>query len=135
MNTNTHEWVGNKKKEGLIADLGREIIGAAFQVQNTMGTGFLEKVYKKSLVIELQEMGVSVEEEKRIDLYYRGKLVGEYYADIVVNNEFIVEIKSTERLTDIHTAQLLNYLKATGIKKGLLINFGRTKVEFKRYVL
>ena len=104
-------------------------------MQNTLGTGFLEKGYKKSLVVELQKSGLSIEEEKKIEIFYRDVLVGEYFADILVNNEFIVEVKSVDQLTNIHTAQLLNYLKATGISKGLLINFGQTKVEFKRYVV
>ncbi|MCK5707942.1 MAG: GxxExxY protein [Candidatus Aureabacteria bacterium] len=116
-------------------DLSEKIIGAAFRVQNSLGTGFLEKVYKKSLIVELEKSGLSAEEEKKIEIFYRDVLVGEYFADIVVNNEFIVEIKAVEELANIHTAQILNYLKATGIKRGLLINFGQTKVEFKRYVV
>lgn len=115
-------------------ELSEKIIGAAFEVQNSLGAGFLEKVYRKSLVVELQKSGLSVKEEKKIEIFYRRILVGEYFADIVVNNEFIVEVKVVEELASIHTAQLLNYLKATGIKKGLLINFGQTKVTFKRYV-
>ena len=133
MHTDKHRWenLALQKQDGV----SEKIIGAAFDVQNNLGAGFLEKVYKRSLAVELQRIGLNVEEEKKIEIFYKDVLVGEYFADLVVNKEFIVEIKSVEELAKIHTAQLLNYLKATGIRKGLLINFGQSKVKFKRYVV
>jgi len=114
--------------------ISEKIIGSAFKVSNTLGAGFLEKVYQNALMIELAENGLSPEKEKAITIYYKNKNVGEYYADILVNDKVIIETKAVKTLNEIHQAQLLNYLKATKLSLGLLINFGTPKVQIKRMI-
>ena len=104
-------------------------IGAAYKVHNTPGSGFLEKVYKNS-----RSLDFIVDVEKPIKVYYNGEVVGNYIADITVDDKVILEIKAIKELSDIHEVQLVNYLKATGIEVGLLINFG-TSVQVKRRVM
>ena len=116
------------------SDITKEIIGAAFEVHNTLGSGFLEKVYQNALMVELKLRKIGAEAEKPITVHYRGELVGNYIADIVVEDKIIVEIKAIKALSEIHEVQLVNYLKATGIEVGLLINFG-TSVQVKRRVM
>ena len=118
---------------GKHADLTEKIIGAFFTVYNSLGYGFSEKVYENALVLELRKLGLKVEQQKRITVYYDGQVVGEYLADIVVNGVVIIELKAVRQLLKEHEAQLLNYLKATMIEVGLLLNFG-PKAEFKRKV-
>ncbi len=115
-------------------EITEKIIGAAQKVHNTLGYGFLEKVYQNALVIELQTLGFDVEVEQPIAVQYRGEIVGNYVADIVVDGKVILEIKAVKELSKIHEVQLVNYLKATGIEVGLLINFGRS-VTVKRRVM
>ena len=115
-------------------ELTQEIIGSAFEVHNTLGYGFLERVYQKALQAELVARGLSVEIEYPIKVSYKGNPVGEYFADLLVNKTVIVELKTATEYNPKDEPQLLNELKATGIKIGLLINFGRTKVGFKRLV-
>jgi GxxExxY protein len=111
-----------------------KIIGAAYSVHNTLGSGFLEKVYQNSLAIELRSFGFIIGVEKPIKVYYNDEIVGNYIADIIVNDKVILEIKAIKELSNIHEVQLVNYLKATGIEVGLLINFG-TSVQVKRRVM
>jgi len=118
---------------GKHTDLTEKIIQAFFTVYNTLGYGFSEKVYENSLALELEKLGLQAEPQKKIAVYYDGQVVGEYFADIVVNGVVIVELKATRQLLDEHEAQLLNYLKATFSEVGLLLNFG-PKAEFKRKV-
>jgi GxxExxY protein len=118
---------------GKHADVTDKIIQAFYKVYNKLGYGFSEKVYQNSLVLELCKLGLQVEPQKEIKVYYEGQVVGEYYADIVVNGVIIVELKAVRQLMDEHEAQLLNYLKATTIEVGLLLNFG-PKAEIKRKV-
>jgi GxxExxY protein len=108
-----------------------KIIKCAYQVHNELGCGFLEKVYKNALIIALREIGLTVEEEVPIKVCFHRQCVGEYFADILVQGSIILEIKAVECLIDIHEIQLKNYLRATGIELGLLINFGES-VEVKR---
>ncbi len=115
-------------------DLTEKILGACFEVSNELGPGFLESVYKKALVIVLISMGIKAEEEVPLKVGFRGHSVGEFYADLLVDGRVIIELKAIKSLTGEHEAQLINYLKATGVKVGLLINFGKTKVEWKRFV-
>ena len=117
-----------------INDVTEKIIGASYNVSNTLGTGFLEKVYENALIVELKEQGLFVEQQKPISVFYKNQNVGDYYADLVVENEVIVELKATKNIAEVHQAQILNYLKATGFHVGLLINFGSSKVEIKRFV-
>ncbi len=118
---------------GKHADLTEKIIGAFFKAYNALGYGFSEKVYEKALVLELAKLGLQVEQQKQIAVYYDGQVVGDYYADLVVNDAVIVELKAVQQLLAEHEAQLLNYLKATTIEVGLLLNFG-PKPAFKRKV-
>ncbi len=111
------------------------INGAIFEVNRILGPGFLEKVYENALLIELRERGLRAENQVPIEVNYKGTNVGEYIADLLVEDKVIVELKTVEKLTKLHEAQLLNYLKATDHKVGLLVNFQNKKAEIKRMVL
>ena len=110
------------------------IIGAAFEVHRELGYGFLERVYQRALQVELSRRGLSAEIEKRIRVQYKGVVVGDYDANLVVDDCVAVEIKINPQYDKRDEAQLLNELKATGLKVGLLLNFGRSKIEYKRLV-
>lgn len=112
-------------------DLSEKIIKAFYTVYNTLGYGFLEKVYRNAMTIEIQKLGLNVVPESKITVYYQNQIVGEYFADLVVEDTIIVELKATSTLSEDHKAQLLNYLKATSYEVGLLFNFG-PKAEFAR---
>ena len=118
-----------------ITEITYKINGAIFEVNRILGPGFLEKVYENALLIEIRERGLKVENQAPINVKYKGNNVGQYIADLLVEEKVIVEIKTVEKLTNIHEAQLLNYLNATGIKIGLLVNFKNRKAEIKRMVL
>lgn len=112
----------------------QRIIKAFFTVYNKLGYGFLEKVYSNAMTLELRKQRLKVTQEARIEVYYDGIVIGEYFADLLVADAVIVELKATQKLTDAHTAQLLNYLKATQYEVGLLMNFGpEAKFERKIY--
>lgn len=115
------------------SDITDKIIKAFYTVYNALGYGFLEKVYENALIIELNKLGCQVEAQKNIKVYYESKEIGNYYADLLVNNSVIVELKAAETLCKEHEYQLINYLKATECEIGLLLNFGK-KAEFKRKV-
>ncbi|MBI2470026.1 MAG: GxxExxY protein [Planctomycetes bacterium] len=115
-------------------DLTEKIIGCAFRIYNKMGYGFLESVYEKCMLIELHKAGLNAETQKPITVYYEGETVGEFVADIIVNDTIIVELKSVRKIVEVHEVQLVNYLVATGMSVGLLINFGEEHVEIKRKV-
>jgi len=112
-------------------ELTKTIIGCAFKVHNTLGHGFLEKVYENALRIELAKQGLEVKQQEPIKVYYEGQVVGDYYADLWVEDRVIVELKAVRELSKAHEVQLVNYLTATGIDTGLLLNFGPS-VEVKR---
>ena len=114
------------------AELTEKIIGCAYRVYNTMGFGYLESVYEKCLMIELKKAGLRCETQKPITVRYEGETVGEFVADVVVEDTIILELKSVRHLSEAHEVQLVNYLVATGNAVGLLINFGEEKVEVKR---
>ena len=118
-----------------VNDITYAIRGAIFEVNRILGPGFLEKVYENSLLIEIRSRGLKAESQVPINVHYKGKLVGEYYADIIVENQVILELKVVEKIEKVHEAQMLNYLKATGIKVGLLVNVTYPKAEIKRMVL
>lgn len=120
-------------EEYLHQNLTSQIISAFYKVYNILGFGFLEKVYENSLKHELEKNGLAVERQKQINVYYDAKLVGEYYADLIVNNLVIIELKAVEVLIEEHDHQLLNYLKATNVEVGLLLNFGK-KPEIRRKI-
>lgn len=115
-------------------ELTEKIIACAYRVFNTMGSGFMESVYEKCIVIELRKNGFQLDVQKPISVFYEGELVGEFVADIIVNNTVIVELKAVKQLARAHEVQLVNYLAATGKSVGLLVNFGEDKVEVKRKV-
>ncbi len=111
--------------------LTKIIIGCAFAVHNVLGSGFLEKVYENALRIELLKHGLSVKQQQLVQVYYEGEVVGDFIADLWVEDRVIAEIKAVQKLVKAHEVQLVNYLTATGVDIGLLINFGRS-VEIKR---
>jgi GxxExxY protein len=113
-------------------DLSGKVIGAAFEVINELGAGFLESVYENALLIALQQAGVRVERQAPIKVNFRGSVVGDFYADLLVESRILVELKAVKALVPEHQAQIINYLKATGISVGLLINFGNPRLEYKR---
>ncbi|HRE79365.1 MAG TPA: GxxExxY protein [Flavobacterium sp.] len=109
------------------------ILKAYYNVYNELGSGFLEKVYQNSMFFELKSFGLKVEAQKQIKVYFKNQLVGDFYSDLLIEDKVIVELKATEFLMDIHTAQIINYLKATPIEVGMLLNFGE-EPEFKRVI-
>jgi GxxExxY protein len=113
-------------------ELTHQIIGGAYQVYNQLGFGFLESVYHKAMIIELNNSNVFVESEKPLKVFYNDQIVGDFYVDLLVDNEIVVELKSVKRLSKEHEVQLVNYLNALKMDIGLLINFGPTGVEIKR---
>lgn len=113
-------------------ELTKRVIGAAFQVHNTLGSGFLEAVYERALSIELNKLGIPHERQAPLKVTYDGHIVGEFAADILIEGELVVELKAVAKLATVHEVQLVNYLAATGINIGLLINFGPDKVDVKR---
>ncbi|OGW00771.1 MAG: GxxExxY protein [Nitrospinae bacterium RIFCSPLOWO2_01_FULL_39_10] len=112
-------------------ELTDKIINIFYRVYNKLGYGFLEKVYENAMIIELEKESIPAVSQSAISVSYEGKIIGEYYADILVDNKVIVEIKAIRHLVEDNEAQLLNYLKATNMEVGLLLNFG-TKPDFKR---
>lgn len=121
------------KEEYLHKELTAEIINRFYKGYNTLGYGFLEKVYEKALKYELEKAGLLVERQKPINVYYESELVGEYFADLLVENKVIIELKAAETICEEHENQLINYLKTTDIEIGLLVNFGKSP-EIKRKI-
>lgn len=122
------------QRQLLHSDLSYELLGAFFEVNRELGHGFLEGVYRRALETALRARGVPVRAEVRFDVQFRGVVVGEYRADLVVDDRMIVECKAVEAVTPIHEAQLINYLRASGIELGFLLNFG-PRSSFKRMIL
>ena len=122
-----------RTEEDLVA-LTERVLGAVFEVSNTLGAGFLEKVYERALLRELALLGISAIPQASFAVAYKGQTVGEYFADILVEDVLVVELKCVERLANEHTAQCLNYLRASGRTVCLLVNFQKPKVEWKRIV-
>ena len=112
--------------------LTRSIIGCAFTVANTLKSGFLEKVYENALAIELREAGHAFRQQPAVPVVYRGEVVGDYFADLIVEQLVLIELKAVKKIDPVHIAQCINYLNATGLDVCLLINFGQPKLEFKR---
>lgn len=123
-----------EKTNYLHSELSSEILKAFFNVYNTLGFGFLEKVYENSMMIELRKFGLQCRQQQHIDVYYDEDKVGDYYADIIVEDKIIIELKAAKTLSSEHEAQLVNYLRATDVEVGLLLNFGKTP-QHKRRVL
>ena len=116
-------------------DLTRQILGASFQVHNTLGCGFLEKVYENALAVELRARKIPFEQQLSLQVKYEEVVVGNYQTDLVVDRRVLVELKAVNRMDSVYEAQLLNYLKATGIRVGLLLNFGGPRLHYKRFVM
>jgi len=116
-------------------DLTHEMINASLEVHNALGCGFLEKVYENSLVYELKLRAIKVEKQKEIEVSYKNYLVGNYICDLLVENKIVVELKTLDKISNVHKAQILNYLKATNYEVGLIINFANLKLEFKRFAM
>ncbi len=127
MNTNEHEYG--------IDDLVKLVVGAAYEVSNALGCGFLEKVYERALARELELCGLQVCQQVMYPLEYKGAPLGNYVADVVVEGRVIVELKCVDCFSNEHLAQALNYLRASNLKLALLINFQKPKVEWKRVIL
>jgi len=115
-------------------EVTKQIIGCAYAVGNGLGAGFLEKVYENAMIHELQKAGLNAQQQQSIEVVYDGIVVGDYLADIVVEDSVLVELKAIKAFGDVHFAQCVNYHKATCMKICLLINFGQPKIEIKRFV-
>jgi GxxExxY protein len=126
MNTN--------QTEIIYKDLSYKIVGLAMDVHNELGYGFLEKVYENALMLLFREVGIKAEQQKTVSVFFRNQIVGEYCADIIVDNKILLEVKSVEYIVPAHRSQILNYLKATRFRLGLLINFGKETLEHERFV-
>jgi GxxExxY protein len=123
-------------EEGILyKDLSFKIVGLAMQAHRELGPGFLERVYENSLMILFEENGIHAQAQFPIQVQFHGRIVGDYIADILVENSIIVELKAQERMLQLHKAQTLNYLRATGFRLALLLNFGKTSLEHDRMVL
>ena len=114
-------------------ELTRNILAACFEVSNELGAGFLESVYEKALLIALRQKGLSADAQVPIYISFRGRIVGQFFADIQVEKQVIIELKAVTTLMPEHKAQLINYLKAADIEVGLLVNFGNPRLEYRRY--
>jgi len=126
--------VNVKTKEFKHEEVTKAIIGAAFEVHNILGYGFLEKVYQRALQAELIQNGHTAELEPSVEISFKNVIVGNYFADLMVDDKVIVELKIAKKYNSQDEAQLLNELKASEVEVGLLIDFGREKVEFKRFI-
>lgn len=132
MDTNEHEYgVSGAALDALI----QQVLGASYEVANHLGHGFLENVYRRALLEELEMRGIAAREEVSFKVRYKGREVGTYVADLVVGGVLIVELKAVEDLAPAHQGQVLNYLRASGLRAGLLLNFGKPRVQAKRLVL
>jgi GxxExxY protein len=114
-------------------ELTGKILEACFEVSNELGAGFLESVYEKALLVALRQKDLNVESQVKLQVMFRGIVVGDYFADILVENKILLELKAVNALTKEHFAQILNYLKATNLEVGLIINFGNSKLEYRRF--
>ena len=125
----------NTDKKFLYKDLTGEVIEAAFEVHNTLGCGMLEKVYENAIVKELELRGKTVTQQKEFRVEYKGQEVGIYIADVIVEDKVILEVKTVQKIDDVHRAQLLNYLQISGLRVGLLMNFSKPRLQYERLVL
>jgi GxxExxY protein len=123
------------EKELLHRELTKDIIDSVFKVHNVLGCGLLEKVYSKALIWDLELKKRKVVSQHEFRVLYRDKNVGTYYADLIIEDKVIVEVKSVEKIDDVHRAQLLNYLRISSLRVGLLVNFARPKLEYERLVV
>ena len=124
----------SNKEKILYKDTSYKIVGLAMEVHSKLGYGFLEKVYENAMMVLFRRESISAKQQAPITVYFDGEVVGDYYADILVEDKIILELKAIEKITDAHRAQTLNYLKATGLRLAILLNFGKQKLEYERFV-
>jgi len=122
-------------KKIVYKDLSYKIVGLAMEVHTKLGHGFLEKVYENALMLLFQRERIPAQQQALISVYFEEKVVGEYCADILVDNKIILELKTVDKIVDVHRAQVLNYLRATGMKLAMLLNFGKSSFEYERFVV
>ncbi len=132
---NNEPQIDTDKRRLKLNEITETIIGCAFEVANTLGSGFLERVYENALAHEIRAQGLDLQQQTPIQVRYDEIVVGEYFADLLVENRVIVELKAVKAFDEVHMAQCLNYLKASGLRVCLLINFGQPKIQIKRLVL
>jgi GxxExxY protein len=125
----------DENKNIIHKELSYKIIELALEVHNELGCGFLEKVYENALMILLDREGIPSKQQAPANVYFQNKVVGQFFADILVDNKIILELKTVDAISDVHNAQVLNYLRATGIKLGLIMSFAKPRFEYKRLVL
>ena len=123
-----------EEKEILYKELSYKITGLSLEVYNELGFGFLEKVYENALMILFRENGIKAEQQKSLPVYFKEHLIGEYFSDILVEDKIILEVKTIEAFSSAHYAQLLNYLKVTQLRLGILLNFGPNRLSYKRII-
>lgn len=128
-------WSFNNRNTMLLEEETERILGCSFEVINTLGHGLLEKPYENALCVEMGIRGITFEQQPRFEVGYKGRIVGEYVPDLIVNRCVVVDTKAIERITDNEVGQMLNYLRITGMPVGLIINFRRARLEWKRVVL
>jgi GxxExxY protein len=122
------------EEELIHKELVYEVVGCAMKVHRELGYSFLEKVYENSMMVLLNKKSIKAKQQFPVPVHFENVIVGEYFADFMIEDKILVELKTVEKITNVHFAQVLNYLKATGIKLGLLINFGPRKLEYERIV-
>lgn len=122
------------EKQILYKDLSYKTVGMGMQIHNELGFGFLEKVYENALMVLLENEGIPAKQQAAIPVHFHGAVVGDYYADILIDEKIILELKCAEKIIDAHRAQALNYLKATGLKLAIILNFGKERLEYERFV-
>jgi len=127
--------MGTNSTNIVYGDLSYQIMGAIFEVHKELGPGFLEAIYEKALIEEFVKKAIKVETQRVIDVIYKGKKIGVHRLDMVVEGKVVVELKTVDRFSTYHTAQMLSYLKASGHKLGILVNFSKAKVEYRRIVM
>ena len=121
--------------EIIYKELSYKVVGCAMEVHRDLGTGFLESVYEAAMVVELKRQGIQFEQQKKFPVIYKGIPIKDFIADLIIEDKIIVELKAISKIGEIEKAQVINYLKATGLKLGLLINFGQTSLQSERLVL
>jgi len=126
--------MSTNEKEILYKELSYKIIGLAMEIHSKLGYGFLEKVYENALMLLFRREVIQAKQQAPIKVYFEGEIVGEYFADILVEDKIILELKVLEKITDVHIAQALNYLKATGLELAIILNFGKRKLEYERLI-
>ena len=127
MNTNN--------KDIVYKEISYKIVGLAMEVHSKLGFGFLEKVYENALMILFEKNEVPAKQQAPVKVYFEGRIVGDYYADILVDDKIILELKSVDKIIDTHRAQVLNYLRATGLRLAIILNFGRSSFEYERFII